>query len=88
MLRAQLATTKPTGWRIATDETATADGGVTTAWIEFETAVARGFGLVRIASGKIWTLLTTMVELKGHEEHKGFSRPMGAKHGAGKHRPS
>jgi putative flavoprotein involved in K+ transport len=86
MLRAQLSTTKPTGWTIAEGETASADGGVTTAWIEFETAVARGYGLVRLKDGKIWTLLTTMAELKGHEEHKGFSRPLGAKHGAGKHR--
>jgi putative flavoprotein involved in K+ transport len=88
MLRAQLLTTKPTGWTIAEGETASADGDVTTAWIEFETAVARGFGLVRLKHGKIWTLLTTMAELKGHEEHKGFSRPLGAKHGAGKHRPT
>jgi putative flavoprotein involved in K+ transport len=88
MLRAQLATTKPKSWTIAEGETASADGGVTTAWIEFETAVARGYGLVRLKDGKIWTLLTTMAELKGHEEHKGFSRPLGAKHGAGKHRPT
>ena len=88
MLKSQLAATRPTGWKIAEGETASADGGVTTAWIEFETAVARGYGLVRLKDGKIWTLLTTMVELKGHEEHKGFSRPLGAKHGAGKHRPT
>lgn len=88
MLESQLAATKPTGWKIAEGETAAEDGGVATAWIEFETGVARGFGLVRIMGGKIWTLLTTMVELKGHEEHKGFNRPMGAKHGAGKHRPT
>jgi putative flavoprotein involved in K+ transport len=88
MLRATLAQTQPTGWRIAEGEAATADGGVTTAWIQFETAVARGFGLVRLINGKIWTLLTTMVELKGHEEHAGFTRPLGAKHGAGKHRPT
>lgn len=88
MLRSQLAATKPTGWKIAEGETAAEDGGVTTAWIEFETGVARGYGLVRLIGGKIWTLLTTMAELKGHEEHKGFSRPLGAKHGAGKHRPT
>ena len=86
MLGRQLATTKPHGWKIATGESAAEDGGVTTAWIEFETAVARGYGLIRMKGGKIWTLLTTMVELKGHEEHKGFTRPLGAKHGAGKHR--
>ncbi|MBC2837439.1 NAD(P)/FAD-dependent oxidoreductase [Paragemmobacter straminiformis] len=88
MLGAQLATTKPSGWTIAAGETAAEEGGVTTAWIEFETGVARGYGLVRMIGGKIWTLLTTMVELKGHEEHKGFTRPLGAKHGAGKHRPT
>lgn len=88
MLRAQLATAKPHGWQIAEGETASEEGGVTTAWISFETAVARGYGLIRLKNGLIWTLLTTMVELKGHEEHKGFSRPLGAKHGAGKHRPT
>lgn len=88
MLGAQLAATKPTGWTIASGETASEDGGVTTAWIEFETGVARGYGLIRLIGGKIWTLLTTMVELKGHEEHKGFARALGAKHGAGKHRPT
>jgi putative flavoprotein involved in K+ transport len=88
MLQSQLAATKPSGWKIAKGETAAEDGGVTTAWIEFETGVSRGYGLVRMIDGKIWTLLTTMVELKGHEEHKGFTRPLGAKHGAGKHRPT
>ncbi len=86
MLGSQLATTKPHGWKIAEGESAAEDGCVTTAWITFETAVARGYGLIRLKGGKIWTLLTTMVELKGHEEHKGFTRPLGAKHGAGKHR--
>jgi putative flavoprotein involved in K+ transport len=86
MLRHQLATTKPSGWTLAQGELPTEDGGVTTAWIEFETEVARGYGLIRLKEGKIWTLLTTMVELKGHEEPKGFARPLGAKHGAGKNR--
>ena len=86
MLKHQLATTKPTGWKIAEGEIATEDGGVTTAWIEFETEVARGFGLLRLKGDKIWTLLTTMVELKGHEEPSGFNRALGAKHGAGKNR--
>ncbi|MFN3972189.1 MAG: NAD(P)/FAD-dependent oxidoreductase [Gemmobacter sp.] len=88
MLTAQLAATRPTGWRVAEGETATEEGGVTTAWIEFETAVARGYGLARLIQGKIWTLLTTMVELKGHEELTGFHRLPGARHGAAKHSPS
>ncbi|WP_299504823.1 NAD(P)/FAD-dependent oxidoreductase [uncultured Roseobacter sp.] len=86
MLGAQLSATKPTAWRIAEGEVATEDGGIITAWISFETAVARGYGLVRLKDGLIWTLLTTMVELKGHEEPLGYERPLGAKHGAGKHR--
>jgi hypothetical protein len=44
--------------------------------------VARGFGHMRLKDGRIWTLLTTMSELKGHEESVGFDRPMGARHGA------
>ncbi|MFQ6548987.1 NAD(P)-binding domain-containing protein [Aestuariibius sp. 2305UL40-4] len=86
MLRRQLAVTKPTGWKVAEGEVPTEDGGVTTAWIEFETEVARGYGLIRLKDGLIWTLLTTMVALKGHEEPKGVQRPLGAKHGAGKNR--
>jgi len=82
MLESQLAHVRPTGWAIADGEPATEDGGITTAWITFETHLARGYGLVRLRDGLIWTLLTTMVELKGHEEPKGFDRPLGAKHGA------
>ena len=85
MLSAQLASVKPTGWRIADGEVAEEDGGIATAWISFETAVSRGYGLIRLRDGLIWTLLTSMVELKGHEEPLGVERPMGAKHGAGKH---
>ncbi|MGY6634362.1 MAG: NAD(P)-binding domain-containing protein [Alkalilacustris sp.] len=88
MLRAQLASTAPTNWRLAPGEVPTEDGGIVTAWIEFETAVARGYGLVRLRDGLIWTLLTTMVELNRHEEPAGFKRPLGAKHGAGKDRPT
>ena len=88
MLRTQLGAVMPTGWKLAENEMPAEEDGVTTAWITFETAVARGYGLVRLRDGRIWTLLTTMQELKGHEEAKGFARPMGAKHGAGKNRQS
>ena len=56
--------------------------GVTEAWIEFETAVGRGQGHLRLRDGKAWTLLTTLYELKGHEEPKGPGRPTGVEHGA------
>ncbi len=88
MLESQLAATKPSDWRLAEGEEPTEEDGVVTAWIQFDTDVARGYGLVRLRDGKIWTLLTTMVELKGHEEATGFARPLGAKHGAGKDRPT
>jgi putative flavoprotein involved in K+ transport len=88
MLRHQLAAVGPTGWRIADGEVANESDGVTTAWISFETRVGRGYGLIRLREGKIWTLLTSLVELKGHEEPLGFDRPLGAKHGAAKQRPT
>lgn len=86
MLKACLKTTKPSGFAIAEGENANEADGVIDAWIQFETGVARGYGLIRLKDGKIWTLLTTMVELKGHEEAQGFDRPLGAKHGSGKDR--
>ena len=88
MLRHQLDTTRPTNWRVADGEVPTEEDGIVTAWIQFETDVARGYGLVRLKDDKIWTLLTTMAELKGHEEPKGFDRPLGTKHGAAKNRPT
>jgi putative flavoprotein involved in K+ transport len=88
MLHAQLAATKPSHWRIADGEDATEADGIIESWIAFETTVARGFGHIRLKDGKIWTLLTTMRELKGHEEPLGFDRPMGAKHGVEPHRKS
>ena len=84
MLENSLASVKPSHWQIEGEATAAED--VTEAWITFETAVARGRGHLRMKGGKCWTLLTTMVELKGFEEKKGASRGMGAQHGAAKGR--
>ncbi len=88
MLESQLASAQPHNWSVAEGEVATDEDGLLTSWITFETAVARGYGMIRIKDDKIWTLLTASVELKGHEEPLGFERPMGAKHGFGKHRKS
>ncbi|MCA0024367.1 MULTISPECIES: NAD(P)/FAD-dependent oxidoreductase [unclassified Mesorhizobium] len=88
MLESQLSKTKPSHFAIARGEDATEANGVIDGWISFETDVARGFGHIRLKDGKIWTLLTTMVELKGYEEPAGFARPMGAKHGSGRNRPT
>jgi putative flavoprotein involved in K+ transport len=81
MLAHTLSHVRPHSWRVAEKEPVTEAGGVMEAWFTFETEVARGYGLVRFRDGLIWTLLTTMVELKGHEEKAGFTRPLGAKHG-------
>ena len=81
MLSSCLARVKPRNWKIAEGESATEAGGVTECWISFETEFARGYGLIRLQNDQIWTLLTTMVELKGHEEKAGFTRPLVARHG-------
>jgi len=81
MLRARLADTDPSGFR--TRETPTDDGGgVASAFIEFETAVGRGVGHLRLKGDLGWTLLTALDELKGHEEPIGSRRVLGAVHGA------
>ena len=83
MLTTRLAGTDPSGFRAR--ETPTEDEGVTTAFIEFETAVGRGVGHLRLkdedGQPRAWTLLTALQELKGHEEPKGPSRVLGAVHG-------
>lgn len=79
MLAARLDDTDPSGFR--TREEPTADGDVTSAFIEFETAVGRGTGHLRLKGDQGWTLLTALQELKGFEEAKGPSRVMGAVHG-------
>ncbi|MEA2170234.1 MAG: putative flavoprotein involved in transport [Solirubrobacteraceae bacterium] len=80
MLEQTLATTQPSGW--ATTEPPTEDQGITDAWLKFETAVGRCSGHLRLRDGKAWTLLTTLDELKGHEEPKLHERPRGVVHGA------
>jgi putative flavoprotein involved in K+ transport len=79
MLEATLAHVKPTGWRTI-EEPAEAEG-ITEAWISFETEVGRGTGHLRLRDGKAWTLLTTLAELKGHEERARTTRPKGVVHG-------
>jgi putative flavoprotein involved in K+ transport len=79
MLQARLAKTQPSHFMVEGE--ATEAGGVIDAWFTFETAVARGRGHARLRNGKAWTLLTTMTELKGHEEKTGAQRVKGAAHG-------
>jgi putative flavoprotein involved in K+ transport len=81
LLRETLDSTDPRGFR--TVEPPEEADGVTTAWIEFETAVGRGRGLLRLKGDEgAWTLLTSLYELTGHEEPMSERRPRGAEHGA------
>jgi putative flavoprotein involved in K+ transport len=88
MLNAQVDAIKPSKLRLAENEAPTQADGIAQGWITFETGVAHGSGFIRLKDGRIWTLLTTMAELKGHEEPKGPRRPMGAEHGARRDRTS
>lgn len=79
MLHAQLDAIEPSGFTLVGE--ATEAEGVTEGWFDFETAVARGHGHIRLQGDRCWTLLTTMVELKGHEEKARDARPKGVEHG-------
>ena len=78
MLNATLENVQPHNWALAED--ATGDAGNTEAWVNFDTAQARGHAHLRLRNGKCWTLLTTMQELKGFEEKKGPRRDKGVAH--------
>ncbi len=84
MIQQAVLPAKPRHWQL--DGEATEAGGVTEAWIRFDTEVARGYGHLRLMGGKCWTLLTTMTELKGFEEAKGAARERGVVHGANPNR--
>ncbi|SIS23643.1 flavin-containing monooxygenase [Williamsia sterculiae] len=84
MLSDRLDDTDPSGF--VTSEPATADGDVVTGFIEFETAIGRGKGLLRLrrdddGQDRAWTLLTSLRELKGFEEPQRTRRVRGAVHG-------
>jgi putative flavoprotein involved in K+ transport len=84
MLRAVLPRIKPSRFELTGEAQET--GGLIEAWFTFETHSARGVGHLRLKDGKGFTLLTTMTELKGHEERKGHTREHGVTHGAIKNR--
>jgi putative flavoprotein involved in K+ transport len=88
MLRATLAHAKPRHFALDATQAVSDAGGVLEAWFTFETETGRGYGHLRANDQGVWTLLTTLVELKGHEERQGFTRPMGALHGVHRHSKS
>ena len=77
----------PSGF--ATTEPPDEADGVVTAWFSFETAVGRGNGpaaAVRGRRGRAWTFLTDALRAQGSRGAARDHRPMGAEHGADKHR--
>jgi thioredoxin reductase len=88
-LRTHAGEARPAGFRIDPQRTPprhVTRAGTTAieAIFKFETAVGRGTGMLRLIpdagdnnTPKAWTLLTTLDELKGHEEQLGTARPRG-----------
>src|SRR5690349_14527928 len=54
MLKATLSLTRPSHWRLTGEPSV--DDGVVEAWFSFETAVARGEGILRLKDGRCRTL--------------------------------
>ena len=81
------ARARPTGFKIDQDRTAPrkvtrAGTDAIEAIFSFETAEGRGSGVLRLTAAgkegnafKAWTLLTSLDEIKGHEERLGRLRP-------------
>lgn len=65
MLSARLADTSPSNF--VANRTKEMNGVVQGSFT-FETRVGRGAGYLRLRNGQCWILLTTLTELKGHEE--------------------
>ncbi|WEX94967.1 NAD(P)/FAD-dependent oxidoreductase [Achromobacter spanius] len=86
MLAQQLSQVEPVRFTRDEREASTDDGGLLQGWLNIDTNLARGYGHIRVKDGKIWTLLTTLSELKGHEEPSGTRRPLGAEHGSRRER--
>ncbi|WIX99097.1 NAD(P)/FAD-dependent oxidoreductase [Amycolatopsis mongoliensis] len=84
LLLATMDTADASGFH-TTEEPTEADG-VVEAWIGFETAAGRGRGHLRLTDEGAFTFLTTLHELKGHEEPLGATRPKGAEHGVNRDR--
>lgn len=77
MLETRLEDVQPSDWTIDESVQPRSDGGLTEGFLRFSTDVAHGYGYIRVRDGKIWTLLTTMQDLKGFEEPGSLSRPFG-----------
>lgn len=77
MLEERLTDVAPSNWALDEDSPVQQEGPMSQAFINFETNVGIGHGYIRVRDGRIFTLLTTMQELKGHEELGTLERPFG-----------
>jgi len=76
---------KPSGFaldRVRTPPRATTRAGTqsTEAFFKFETSIGRCNGVLRLVADRAWTLMTSLDEIKGHEERTGKRRPTGQSH--------
>jgi len=78
MLDSTLAQVQPSDWTVVPT---TPSDGSRGGWIRFGTAQGRCAGYVRLRGGLCTTLLTTLQELKGHEERAGARRSPGTEYG-------
>jgi hypothetical protein len=76
MLTDCLDATVPMAWAVS--HALEPNDGLYQAVLSFETEVARCAAVLRLREGRCWTLLTSVVELKGFEETVGLRRPNGA----------
>ncbi len=75
MLQTCLGSVKPAAWRPSGP--AREMDGVVEGGFSFETGIGRGTGILRLKDGLCWTIMTTLVDLKGHEEAVRHRRPIG-----------
>ena len=86
MINKRLVNTNPNKWVIRDNLELKND--VIGCSFDFQTDTFKGEGVIRLKHGKCWTLFTSALELKGFEEKKNYSRPLGVEHGIKKSRKS
>ena len=77
MLKSQLALTEPSNWAIAERRGSGRGQRRRRGMDHLRDQCCPRLWPCRLKDGRVWTLLTTMSELKGHEEPVGAARPLG-----------
>lgn len=86
MLAACVPNVAPVAFDMQEGEELVERDGNLEAIIKIRTKVGHGSGHIRLRDGKIFTLMTALHELSGHEERSGRLRPLGAEHGVHRNR--